>query len=318
MRNAYIYIAFSAEIKQCIMTKKIKITAILAGVAMLFAACSSHQVPFDASGSFEAEETIISAEATGVIKQFDIEEGQTLQAGQVIGYVDSTQLYLRKQQLLAQIGAVLSRKPDVPVQLAALQSQLATAQKEKTRISNLVKGDAVPTKQLDDINAQIEVLNKQIAAQKSTLNISTEGIDKETNPLNIQIAQLNDQLAKCKLVNPVNGTVLVKYAEANEMAAAGKPLYKIADLSNIILRAYITGNQLPQVKLNQKVKVLTDDGKGDYKQTAGAITWISDKAEFTPKTIQTKNERANTVYAIKIKVKNDGAYKIGMYGEILF
>ena len=227
-------------------------------------------------------------------------------------------MYLKKKQLLAQTKATASRKPNVSAQLAALQSQLATAQKEKVRITNLVNGDAAPQKQLDDINAQIDVLKKQIEAQKSSLDISTESINSDVLPLQVQVEQLNDQLAKCKIINPANGTVLTKYAEANEMTATGKPLYKIADLSNIILRAYITGDQLTQVKLNQTVKVLTDDGKGGYKETEGTISWINDKAEFTPKTIQTKNERANMVYAIKVKVKNDGTYKIGMYGEIKF
>lgn len=280
-------------------------------------ACNNNKVSFDASGSFEAEETIISSEATGTIKQFDVEEGQILLAGQAIGYIDSTQLYLKKKQLIAQVGAMLSKKPNISAQLAALQSQLTTAQKEKVRITNLVNGNATPQKQLDDINAQIDVIIKQIEAQKSSLDISTEGISKETVPVDVQIDQLNDQLEKCKIINPVKGTVLAKYAEANEMTTAGKPLYKIADLSNIILRAYITSNQLTQVKLNQKVKVLTDDGKGGYKETEGTVTWINDKAEFTPKTIQTKDERANLVYAIKVKVKNDGSYKIGMYGEVL-
>jgi HlyD family secretion protein len=281
-------------------------------------ACNDNKVSFDASGSFEAEETIISSEATGTIKQFDMEEGQTLRAGQAIGYVDSTQLYLKKKQLLAQTKATTSRKPNVSTQLAALQSQLTTAQKEKVRITNLVQGEAAPQKKLDDINAQIDVLRKQIEAQKSSLDISTESISSDVLPLQVQIEQLNDQLAKCKIINPTNGTVLTKYAETNEMTATGKPLYKIADLSNIILRVYITSNQLTQVKLNQKVKVLTDDGKGGYKETEGTVTWINDKAEFTPKTIQTKDERANLVYAIKVKVKNNGSYKIGMYGEIKF
>lgn len=297
---------------------KIKTIAFVTGIATLFAACNNNKTSFDASGSFEAEETIISSEATGTIKQFEIEEGQTLQAGQVIGYIDSTQLYLKKKQLLAQVNAMLSKKPNVSAQLAALQSQLTTAQKEKVRITNLVNGDAAPQKQLDDLNAQIDVIKKQIEAQKSSLDISTEGISKETISVITQVEQLNDQLAKCKLINPTNGTVLTKYTETNEMTANGKPLYKIADLSNIILRAYITGDQLPQIKLNQKVKVQTDNEKGSYKETESTIIWINDKAEFTPKTIQTKNERANMVYAIKVKVKNDGTYKIGMYGEIKF
>lgn len=296
----------------------IKTIAWIAGVITLLAACSGNKAPFDASGAFEAEETIISSEAAGAITQLSVEEGQTLQAGQVIGYIDSMQLYLKKKQLEAQVIAILGKKPNIPVQLSALQQQLATAEKEKIRMTNLVKGNAATPKQLDDANAQIEVLKKQIEAQKSALNISSEGLGKDVIPLQVQIEQLNDQLAKCRITNTVNGTVLTKYAEVNEMTAIGKPLYKIADLSNIILRVYITGNQLPQLKLNQRVKVLTDDGKGGYKETAGTVIWISDKAEFTPKTVQTKDERANMVYAVKIKVSNDGSYKIGMYGEIKF
>ena len=287
-------------------------------IAISVTSCNDNKVSFDASGSFEAEETIISSEATGTIKHFDIEEGQKLEAGQIIGYIDSLQLYLKKKQLEAQISAIYGKKPNIPVQLSALQEQLRTYEKEQIRLTNLVKGEAATPKQLDDINSQIEVLKKQIEAQKSTLNISSEGLSKDIVPLQVQIDQLKDQLAKCKIINPVNGTVLAKYAETNEMTSIGKPLFKISDLSNIILRTYITSNQLTQVKLNQKVKVLTDDGKGDYKETVGRIMWINDKAEFTPKTIQTKDERANMVYAVKIKVQNDGSYHLGMYGEIKF
>ncbi|TYR37616.1 HlyD family efflux transporter periplasmic adaptor subunit [Sphingobacterium phlebotomi] len=287
-------------------------------VVIILSACNTNQHSFDASGSFEAEEAIISAETQGMLKVFNIQEGQILQAGQSIGYIDSVQLYLQKKKLEAQVIALAGKKPNIPVQLSALQEQLRTSEKEKVRIANLVKGDAATPKQLDDINAQIEVLKKQIEAQKSSLSISSEGINKDVIPLRVQIEQLEDQLGKCHIVNPIAGTVLTKYAEANEMATIGKSLYKIADLSNIILRAYITGNQLPQIKLNQNVIVSIDDGNRGYKETEGMITWISDKAEFTPKTIQTKDERANMVYAIKVKVKNDGTYKIGMYGEVLF
>jgi HlyD family secretion protein len=291
---------------------------ISAASLLILTSCKNEKKEFDASGSFEAEETIISSEASGTIKQLSIEEGQTLKAGQYIGYIDSTQLYLKKKQLEAQISAVLSKKPNVSVQLASLQEQLKTAEKEQKRIANLVKADAATTKQLDDINGSIEVIKKQIEAQRSSLDISSEGIGKETLPLGIQIEQVNDQLKKCSIINSVNGTVLTKYANVNEAAVQGKPLYKIADLSTIILRAYITGDQLAQLKLNQTVEVHTDDGNGGFKQTEGVVTWINDKAEFTPKTIQTKDERANMVYAIKIKVKNDGTYKIGMYGELKF
>ncbi|HMT27738.1 MAG TPA: efflux RND transporter periplasmic adaptor subunit [Bacteroidia bacterium] len=291
---------------------------ILIGFTLVLLSCGKNKNTFDASGTFEAEETIISSEVSGVIKEFNITEGQSIVAGQTIGFIDSTQLYLKRKQLEAQILALQSKKPDVAIQLAALQEQLKTAETEQIRISNLVKADAATMKQLDDINATIEVLKKQIKAQKSALDISTAGITTEEVPLEVQIEQLKDQLSKCILVNPVNGTVLTKYAEKFEMTLPGKPLYKVADLSAIILRTYVTGDQLPKIKLNQKVTVSTDDGNGGFKKTEGIITWINDKAEFTPKTIQTKDERANMVYATKIQVKNDGSYKIGMYGEINF
>jgi len=292
--------------------------------------CNNNTNAFDASGSFEAEETIISAEAPGTIKQLNAEEGTALQAGQLIGYIDSVQLYLKKKQLEAQLKATGKRIPNVSAQTgyynqqeAVTQSRLNNLLHEQTRIQNLVKADAATPKQLDDINAQIDetrkqllVTGKQKEAQVSALQTQSSSISGDLQPLQVQIEQLNDQLTKCKIINPVTGTVLTKYAEANEVTAQGKPLYKIADLSTIILRAYITGNQLPVIKLNQKVTVHTDDGKGGFRQTEGVVSWISDKSEFTPKTIQTKDERANMVYAVKIKVKNDGSYKIGMYGEI--
>jgi len=295
-----------------------KAAIVISLASLLLSACNNQKKDYDASGSFEAEEVIISAEATGVIKALNIEEGQNINKGELIGYIDSVQQYLKKKQMQAQIDALLSKRPNVPVQLAALQEQLKTAEREQKRISNLVQAEAGTTKQLDDINANIELLKKQIEAQASSLNIGNEGIAKESLPLEIQIAQLNDQLKKCQIINPLDGTVLTKYAEANEMAVSGKAMYKIANLSSINLRVYLSGNQLPQIKLNQTVKVHTDDGSGNFKEVDGTVIWINDKAEFTPKTIQTKDERANMVYAVKIKVKNDGSYKIGMYGEIKF
>ncbi len=281
-------------------------------------ACNNNKNTFDASGSFETVETIISAEAAGAIKQFNIEEGQTLKEKQVIGYIDSVQLYLKKVQLQEQIKAVLSARPDIAKQVATLQEQLKNAEKEQNRFSNLLQGGAGTQKQVDDINAQIEVIKKQIEAQESALGISSGSISEQASPLQIQIQQINDQLTKSRIVNPINGTVLAKYTQVNEVTAPGKPLYKIADLSSLLLRAYITSGQLSQIKLDQKVKVLVDDGVDKYKEQEGIIVWISDKAEFTPKTIQTKEERANLVYAIKIKVPNDGSLKIGMYGEVKF
>lgn len=281
------------------------------------AACNSQQKKADASGTFEAIETIVAAEATGVIEGLSLDEGKTLKAGEVIGWVDSTQLFLRKQQLEAQVQAVLSKQPDVAAQLAALTVQLKQARYEQNRVKQLLAGDAATPKQMDDANTLVEVLQKQLEATRSGLSITNASLQAEVRPLQAQIAQVNDQLKRCRLINPIDGTVLVKYAEAREMTAIGKPVYKIADLSQLILRAYITGNQLPEVKVNQMVQVLTDNGKGGYHQTSGSITWISSEAEFTPKTIQTKDERANLVYAIKIKVPNaNGLLKTGMYGEI--
>ena len=294
---------------------KLKHLIPLLAITILFS-CKKTEKNYDASGSFEAEETIISAEAAGTIKEFAVAEGQQLKAAQVIGYIDSTQLYLKKKQLTASIGAVLSKRPDIALQLGALDEQLKTADKEKQRMTSLVSSGAGTQKQLDDVTAQINVINKQKEALQSTLSITTNGITQETLPLYVQIEQLNDQLTKCKIINPINGTVLAKYVEPNEVAAPGKPLYKIADLNEIILRAYINGSQLSQVKLGQQVKVFVDDGAENYKEYAGEITWISEKAEFTPKTIMTKDERANLVYALKIKVKNDGYLKLGMYGEV--
>ncbi|HZB14177.1 MAG TPA: HlyD family efflux transporter periplasmic adaptor subunit [Chryseolinea sp.] len=284
--------------------------------AAVLAACSTDENKYDATGTFEAIETIVSAEATGTIRAFDIEEGQALKGGSTIGFIDSTQLFLQRKQLQAQIRAVLSKKPNITTQLAALLEELQQAEREHRRVSNLLKSDAATQKQLDDATAQVAIIKRKISAQESSLGITTASIQQETFPLQVQIEQLDDQLAKCKIINSVDGTVLTKYAETYETAVIGKPLYKIADLSNIILRAYITGDQFSQVKLNQKVTVLIDDAGGTYKEYEGIVQWISDKAEFTPKTIQTKDERANLVYAVKITVKNDGHLKLGMYGEV--
>ena len=285
---------------------------------LLASACSKKNKDFDASGVFEAKEVVISSEANGTLRQFNVEEGQTLKAGAYLGYVDSVQLYLKRKQLLAQTKAVLSKRPQIATQLASLQEQIRTAQREQQRVSNMVKADAATPKQLDDANAQIEVLKKQLEAQQSSLGISSESISLETLPLQVQIEQTNDLLNRCRIVNPITGTILVKYAEENEVTAQGKPLYKIADISTLLLRAYVTETQLTQVKLNQKVKVLVDKNAKEYKELEGTFIWVSDKAEFTPKTIQTKEERANLVYAVKIKVKNDGELKIGMYAEVKF
>ena len=282
------------------------------------ASCGQDSNTYDASGNFEADEIIISAEATGKILQLKIEEGQQIKAGQYIGYIDTTQLYLKKKQLKYSVQALLARQPDVASQLSTLQKQIETADYEKKRVENLVKEDAATKKQLDDFNAQLDLLQKQHHALQTSLAITTRSIQSETLPLKAQIEQLEDQIKKSILINPVEGTVLTKYAEQEEVIATGKALYKIADLSTILLRAYISGDQLAAIKLGQTVKVIVDDVKDGSKTYEGIVEWVSDKAEFTPKTIQTKDERANLVYAIKIKIKNDGYLKIGMFGEVVF
>jgi HlyD family secretion protein len=280
--------------------------------------CKEKTNKYDASGSFEAVETMIAAEANGKLLQLDIEEGQQLDSGQVIGYIDSTLLHLNKLQLVQNKKAILSGRPQTSVQTEALKKQLSNAELDRNRTKRLVEGGVASQKQLDDANAKITTLQAQIDAQENALQTTTSSINEQGGTVDVQLKEINNQLQKCVIVNPVKGTVLTKYAEQYEMAVLGRPLYKIADMSTIVLRAYITGDQLQQVKLDQKVKVYTDDGKGGFKETEGVITWINDKAEFTPKTIQTKNERANVVYAIKVSVKNDGYLKIGMYGEVKF
>jgi len=278
--------------------------------------CKEEKKNYDASGSFEAVETLIAAEASGQLQKLNIEEGQSLDSGQVVGYIDSTQLHLSKLQLQQSKKTILSGRPQTNLQVESLKTELANAVSDRDRIDNLVKGGVASQKQLDDANAKISTLQARIKAQESSLEISTSSINEQGSGVDAQMREINDQLQKCVVVNPVKGTVLTKYAEQYEMAVLGKPLYKIADLSTIILRAYITGDQLQQVKTGQQVKVFTDDGKGGFNETDGVITWINDKSEFTPKTIQTKNERANLVYAIKVRVRNNGYLKIGMYGQV--
>jgi len=296
--------------------KKGSIILVLA--TALFSACHNSENDYDAAGAFESVETIVSTEASGTIMQFNVEEGQTLKPNQFIGYVDSAQLYYKKQQLDAQIASTISQMPDIPAQVAAVESQLAEAEKNQARISNLFKANAATQQQLDDANTQVDVLKKQIEAQKSTLGITSTTISKQVAPLQRQIDQINDQLAKCKIINPIHGTVLTKYTENHEVVMPGKALYKIAETDTLTLRTYITGAQLTQIKIGQSVKVRTDLGSKQYRNYSGTVYWISDKSEFTPKTIPTKDERADLVYAIKIKVVNDGYAKIGMYGEVKF
>jgi len=294
------------------------ITINLLACSMLIISCNKGNTSFDASGTFEATEIIVSSEANGKILALNIDEGQELQKGQLVGWVDSLQLHLSKLQLVQNQKAILSSRPETKTQLESLQKELDNALLDQKRIENLVKGDVASQKQLDDANTRVTMLQSRMEALKSTLNTTTTTINEQGGSVTVQLAEVEDLLKKCNIINPINGIVLTRYANAYEMTAIGKPLYKIADLSEIILRAYITADQFSKVKPGDKVKVTVDAEAGKTKSYDGIVEWINNKAEFTPKTIQTKDERANLVYAIKIKVKNDGTLKIGMYGEVSF
>ena len=279
--------------------------------------CDSHATRTDASGAFEATEVTVSSEANGRIIELNIQEGNRIQAGDYLGYVDSAQLYLRKKQLASGLKVIDAQKPDIRKQIAVLEQQIATARTESRRMQNLVDAKAGNQKQLDDINHQIDFLNRQLDAQRSTLNKTTGGMDAEAESLVYQIMQLDDMLDKCRIISPVTGDILVVYAHAGEVTAAGRPLFKVADTKLLYLRAYVTADQLSLLSLGQTIKVFADYGKGERREYDGTLTWVSSKAEFTPKGIQNRDERANLVYAIKIAVKNDGMLKIGQYGEIV-
>ena len=288
---------------------------------LLLSSCSNKDGDYDASGSFEAIEIIVSSEASGKIKYLNIMEGQQLEKGEQVGLIDSTQLYLQKLNLLSNVKGVRSQQPNIAAQTASIKEQISTMEREKQRITNLIKANAATQKQLDDINGQIEVLQKQLSASQSTLQKSSQNITAQSSAMDIQVEQIEDRLQKSIITSPIKGTVLNKYAEEGELANMGTPLFKIADINNMTLRVYVTNDQLTAIKLNDKVQVYVDQGAqdSDNKKTyEGVVTWISDKSEFTPKTIQTKNERANLVYAMKVSVKNDGYLKIGMYGEVKF
>lgn len=319
---------------------------LLAAVITGFVSCNSGNAKYDATGTFETDEVIVSAEANGKLLQFNVEEGAMLTKDSVVGKIDPTAIELQKEQASSSVEALQQKTNDAAPQVNVLESQLQlqkrqivvdetqlkVLEKEQTRFQKLVAADAVPAKQLDDITGQVNILREKIVAAKTQLSvlqsqinaqrqqvaIQNRGILSEKDPMQKKVALLQDQLNKTTITNPVTGTVLTKYADAGEFTVVGKALYKIADLKVMKLRAYITGNQLAQVKLNQPVKVMVDDGKGKMREMTGTISWISDKAEFTPKTIQTKDERANLVYAMKVNVVNDGYLKIGMYGEVVF
>ncbi|MDR1170830.1 MAG: efflux RND transporter periplasmic adaptor subunit [Bacteroidales bacterium] len=292
---------------------------LLTGIVFIAASCGGKKSKYDASGIFEATEVIISAEASGKVETFHLKEGDRLAEGQQVGYIDSVQPYLKKMQLLAAQKAVVARRPDIARQIAATKEQIDKAKLEKARVENLFKDGAATQKQADDATSQLRVLESTLAAQMNSLSTSVNSLDEESAVFNIQIAQVNDQLAKCRIVNPVEGAVLSKYAEAKEIVVPGKPLYKIADTRSMFLRAYVVSGQLENVGAGQDATVFVALSDGSSRSYPGKVTWISDKAEFTPKTVQTRDERQNLVYAVKIEVANtDGLIKIGTYGDVNF
>ena len=285
---------------------------------MILFSCGTKQHDFDATGTFEATEITVSSEASGRIMSFDISEGQEVKADAQIGIIDTVQLYLTKLQLMQNVSSVLSNRPDIGKQIAAVKEQIAKQKTELTRVENMLKAGAATQKQHDDITSAIIVLESQLEALQSSLQKNTSSLDAQSSAIEIQIAQIDDKLAKCVISSPIDGTVLAKYAEAGELAVPGKPLFKVADTKRLYLRAYLTLSQLSDVKLGQQAKVFADFGGDNRREYQGTVTWISEKSEFTPKSIQTKDDRQNLVYAVKIAIQNDGYVKIGMYGETLF
>ena len=291
---------------------------ILAGAALLLAACGGSEKTYDATGTFEATETTVYAEQSGALLTFNVSEGDSLPEGLEVGLIDTTQTWLKMQQTEAAKAVYQSQKPDMERQIAATRQQLAKAQQDEQRYRELVADGAAPSKMFDDAASQVKVLQKQLDAQISSLSTSTQALDKQTATADVQKAQLKDMLRKCHILSPINGIVLEKYVEQGEFVSVGKPLFKIADTESMKLRAYVTSAQLQNVKIGQKVKVFADYGDGQRKEYAGTVSWISSRSEFTPKTILTDDERADLVYAVKVAIKNDGFVKIGMYGELKF
>lgn len=300
-----------------------KVIKLFVGIGLLslltfICSCGNGMPKYDATGTFETTEVLVSSEASGKLLRFEVEEGMMLKAGEEVGVVDTVQLSLKRMQLAANVKSVQEQRPDIFKQVAATKEQIAVAERERNRMRNLVQAGAGNQKQLDDAEAALTVLHKQLIAQNSSLQNNRQSLTWQGSSVGVQIAQVEDQLNKCHIVSPITGTVLAKYAETGELTSIGKPLFKVADVTLMYLRAYITSGQLAHVKLGQKVTIYSDYGAKEQKQYQGTVTWISDQSEFTPKTILTNDERADLVYAVKIAVKNDGFIKIGMYGGVKF
>lgn len=286
-----------------------KIITLLITVSLI--SCNKDNEKADGYGNFEATEVTISAEANGKLMSFSVEEGIVLEPNTKVGLIDTTQLYLNKQQLIATKNTIFSKSKNILSQNNVLQEQLKTTLIEQKRIQNMFAENAATQRQVDEINGKVNVLKEQI----KSVGTQNAPIANEAQSIDVQIEKINDQIQKSKIINPIKGTVLAKYAEPNEVTAFGKPLYKIADISEMTLRVYVSETQLPQLKIGKEVNVKIDSGT-EMKSYAGTISWISSSAEFTPKVIQTKEERVNLVYAVKVSVKNDGSLKIGMPAEM--
>ena len=290
----------------------------IALAALLLTSCGGETKNYDATGVFEATEVTVSAEQNGKLMEFSVNEGDRIADGSQVGLIDTTQLSLQLRQIGATKQVYAAQRPDRAKQVAATREQLAKARKEYARASRLVTDGAAGTKTLDDARSQVQVLERQLEAQLSAINTSTNSLNAQMGTADTQRLIVADQLRKCRICSPISGTVLVKYAEQGEFATAGRPLFKVANMDCVYLRAYVTSQQLGSVRLGQAAKVYADYGNNERKEYAGRVTWISQEAEFTPKTVLTDDERADLVYAVKVAVKNDGYVKTGMYGEVKF
>ena len=290
----------------------------MAGVALVLNACGRKERQYDATGVFEATETTVYAEQTGALLTFNVEEGDTVGRNREVGLIDTTQLWLKMKQAEAMKSVYQSQKPEQEKQIAVTRQQLAKAKQDQQRYKELVADGAAPGKMLDDANSQVEVLQRQLDAQLSSLRVNTNALDKQMDATDVQAEQLRDQIRKCHILVPAKGTVIEKYVERGEFVSAGKPLFRMADTENMFIRAYVTSAQLENIKTGQKATVFADYGNGGKKEYEGRVTWISSRSEFTPKTILTDDERADLVYAVKVAIKGDGYVKMGMYGEVLF
>ena len=283
--------------------------------AVIMAGCSENN-DYDATGIFEATTVTVSAETSGRILSFPVEEGDSVYAGQQVAQIDSTMLMLQLAQLGSQRQSAISSSPDIAAQVASVKAQIAHAEEEKARVERLFAAGAATQKQYDDAAARLSTLQGQIQGMTSTLSKNRSAVSGNASAIQYQREQIEQQIERCRILAPESGTILCKYAQRGEFAAPGKPLFKMAELNRIFLRSYFTASQLADIRIGQKVTVTADFGGDSQFEYPGVITWISQESEFTPKSIQTRDSRANLVYAVKIAVKNDGRLKLGQYGEV--